>query len=271
MLSMNNKIHIIGAGIMGLMIARNLLAAGRQVLLYDKGKVGAESSWAGGGILSPLYPWRYPQPVTELALRSQALYPGIVRQLYKNTGIDPELAQTGMLVLSVADLGIIHDWAAHYHVKYRVSNQADISQIEPNLTPSLIRQALIFPDIGHIRNPRLISALRADLLQNGCELRENTEITAIDLHNNKPRKLVTTRGDINTEQVIVCAGAWTSKLLKGLGFGIPIEPVAGQMLMYKAKPGLVNHIILNKKRYLIPRLDGRVLVEIGRASCRERV
>ena len=94
---------------MGLMIARNLLAAGRQVILYDKGKVGAESSWAGGGILSPLYPWRYPQSVTELALRSQALYPDITRDLYKNTGIDPELEKTGMLILSVKDHGIVHD------------------------------------------------------------------------------------------------------------------------------------------------------------------
>ena len=32
------------------------------------------------------------------------------------------------------------------------------------------------------------------------------------------------------------------------------------MLLYKAEPGLINHIILNKKRYLIPRRDGRVLV-----------
>ena len=245
---------------MGLMIARNLLAAGRQVILYDKGKVGAESSWAGGGILSPLYPWRYPQSVTELALRSQALYPDITRDLYKNTGIDPELEKTGMLILSVKDHGIVHDWADYNGIKIRVANQADIAQVEPNLSPSLTRQALIFPDIGHVRNPRLISALRTDLLQNGCELRENTEISVINLQANKLQKLVTSQGDINAKQVIVCAGAWTNQLLKGLGLGIPIEPVAGQMLLYKAEPGLINHIILNKKRYLIPRRDGRVLV-----------
>ncbi len=245
---------------MGLMIARNLLAAGRQVTLYDKGKVGAESSWAGGGILSPLYPWRYPQSVTELALRSQTLYPDLTRALYNNTGIDPELTQTGLLVLSVADPGMAQDWADHNRVKIRVVGPDHVAELEPNLATTLTKQALVFPDIGHIRNPRLISALRADLLENSCELRENTEILGIISQKNKLQKLVTTQGDVNAEQVIVCAGAWTGQLLKGLGLGIPVEPVAGQMLLYKAKPGLVNHIILNKKRYLIPRRDGRVLV-----------
>ena len=50
---------IIGGGIIGMMTARNLRLAGQQVTLIEKGETGRESSWAGGGIVSPLYPWRY--------------------------------------------------------------------------------------------------------------------------------------------------------------------------------------------------------------------
>jgi len=36
--------------------------------------------------------------------------------------------------------------------------------------------------------------------------------------------------------------------------------VHGQMMLFKAKPGLVNRVVLKGGRYVIPRNDGRVLV-----------
>ena len=195
-----SRIHIIGAGIMGLMIARNLLAAGEKVILYDKGLVGAESSWAGGGILSPLHPWRYPESVTRLTLRSQALYPDIASELFQDTGVDPELEMSGMLILSETDHAIVQAWADQFHVSFKVLTEEDIDQIEPRLAPNLARQILEFPDIGHIRNPRLITALRADLLQKGCEFRENTEIANIVVSSGVTQKLVTKAGDITADR-----------------------------------------------------------------------
>lgn len=255
-----DKIHIIGAGIMGLMTARGLLAVGKDVVIYDKGEVGSESSWAGGGILSPLYPWRQSKAVTDLALRSQHLYPEIVADLLNQTGIDPELESSGMLILSVENHTKAHAWAASHRVKIRVAESSDLAKIEPALAKAQAKSALVFPEIGHVRNPRLIAALRADLLQKECEIRENSEIKEIVVTNGRIQKLITNQQEIEVRQAIVCAGAWTGKLLTNLGQGVPIEPIAGQMLLYKAEPGVVRNIILNKKRYLIPRRDGRVLV-----------
>ena len=68
-------ITVIGGGIIGLLAARELIQAGHKVQLLDKSNIGKESSWAGGGILSPLYPWRYAEAVNNLALWSQSQYP----------------------------------------------------------------------------------------------------------------------------------------------------------------------------------------------------
>lgn len=260
MSSEKSKIHIIGAGIMGLMIARNLIAAGQKVIVYDKGGVGAESSWAGGGILSPLYPWRQPEAITRLAARSQQLYPEIIADLLSATEVDPELALTGMLVLTINDLEKAHAWAAKNLVKIRMFEDRGLAKIEPNLPNQFGSQALHFPEVGHVRNPRLIKAIRVDLLQKGCEFRENTEINDIKINGQNVQKLVTSEGEIEASKVVVSTGAWTGKLLGKLGLDLPIEPIAGQMLLYKAEPGVVRNIILKNKRYLIPRRDGRILV-----------
>ena len=54
---------------------------------------------AGGGILSPLLPWDYPDAVTQLTQFSNRLLPGMTETLRKETGIDPEYQACGMLVL----------------------------------------------------------------------------------------------------------------------------------------------------------------------------
>ena len=55
---MTKQVVIVGGGVIGLLTAFNLAADVEQVVLCDRGALGQESSWAGGGIVSPLYPWR---------------------------------------------------------------------------------------------------------------------------------------------------------------------------------------------------------------------
>ena len=59
-----SDVLIIGGGVIGMMLARELAQSGADVTLVDRKACAQESSWAGGGIVSPLYPWRYPEPVT---------------------------------------------------------------------------------------------------------------------------------------------------------------------------------------------------------------
>ncbi len=65
-------------------------------------------------------------------------------------------------------------------------------------------------------------------------------------------------------QLIISTGAWTGKLAKQL---LPnylrtpeIYPVKGQMLLFNAKPDTLPHMVLDDDHYLIPRLDGKILV-----------
>ena len=66
---MQTDFLIVGGGVVGLTSAQVLLQAGYRVTLVERGTVGREASWAGGGILSPLCPWDYQEAVTRLAQR----------------------------------------------------------------------------------------------------------------------------------------------------------------------------------------------------------
>ncbi len=88
---MSKRVVIVGGGVIGLLTAYNLAANAEQVVVCDQGAVGRESSWAGGGIVSPLYPWRYSPAVTALAHWSQDFYPQLGDHLFARTGIDPQV------------------------------------------------------------------------------------------------------------------------------------------------------------------------------------
>ena len=68
------KIVVVGGGLIGLLSARELVLSGHEVLVLEKSNLGQESSWAGGGILSPLYAWQYAREVNLLAQWSQQRY-----------------------------------------------------------------------------------------------------------------------------------------------------------------------------------------------------
>lgn len=251
---------VIGAGVIGMMLARELSQAGANVTVLDRKACAQESSWAGGGIVSPLYPWRYPEAVTQLATWSQSSYVHLAQELIEETGYDPELRQKGMLMVSVDDQQEALDWAKKFHRPLRKVDADFLYQKEPNLKAGLT-DGLWMPEVSSIRNPRLGRSLRESLLQNPrINLREHQEVTAIETDGEVVTGVRTSQGILSAGQVVIAGGAWSAELLQLVDRTLPVEPVHGQMMLFKAKPGLVNRVVLKDGRYVIPRSDGRVLV-----------
>ncbi len=60
--------------------------------------------------------------------------------------------------------------------------------------------------------------------------------------------------------VVVAAGSWSTRLLESAGLRVQITPVRGQMLSLRGGPSLIRHVLHSSRAYLVPRLDGRVVV-----------
>lgn len=257
---------VVGGGIIGMLTARELAQAGERVTLVEMGETGRESTWAGGGIVSPLYPWRYPEPVTALAAWSQAAYPALSATLLAETRIDPELTRSGLLILDTDERDRAIAWAVRHGTEIATLSPAEVHAIEPELghAPS---GALLLPRIAQIRNPRLAKAARRSL-EGQVALREREEVLELlsdgpgagDGSGGRVRGARTVQGELRADRVVVCAGAWTARLLGQLGPPPDIAPVRGQMILFQARPGQIRQIVLFGDRYAIPRRDGHILL-----------
>lgn len=252
------KFIIVGGGLIGMLTARELVASGAAVTLVERGRAGQEASWAGGGILSPLYPWRYPDPVGDLAAWGQPVYPRLAEELAEETGIDPQWTPSGLLILDAEEAEKAAAWAAARRVALERVNAAQVRELEPHLGDAP-EAAIWMPEVAQVRNPRLVRALRASLLARGVELREETAVHGLRCANGRVNGVDTAAGPLEADAVIVAAGAWAAELLAPTGLDLPVVPVRGQMLLFHAAPGLVQRIVLSRDHYVIPRRDGRVL------------
>lgn len=252
-----SDVIVVGAGLIGMLCARECALAGQTVTVLERGKPAREASWAGGGILSPLYPWRYPDAVIKLARWSQSHYATLCNELGLATGIDPEYTVSGLLVLD-DDSEKARTWARHYDAKISLLQDSEITEIEPALAPGF-KQAIWMPDVAQVRNPRFGKALWQDLENRGIDIRMQQTMTGLDISGDTVTGVITDKETVHAKTVIVAAGAWSGELLAKTGFDLPVEPVRGQMVLFKAEAGKVNHISLSQNHYVIPRRDGRVL------------
>ena len=246
-------IAIVGGGAIGLVCAWRLAQAGARVTVFERGALGGEASWAAGGMLAPtpefwLHSSRDEGAVAMLQLsrESRDLYADFAAELLELTGVDIELCLRNSPTADWREAGILM-------VAPLAENGDDGRDWNG-------RAARWFADEGQVEPRKLVEALRAACERVGVCIRENTPVRGFHIEDERIKQLWLDDGNLEVEQVVLCAGAWS-----GQGFGLPVEavppirPVAGQMLQLRAGRAL-KHIVYGEDCYLIPRRDGRLLI-----------
>jgi glycine oxidase len=251
---------VVGAGIIGLTSARELAGRGARVTVVEKSEAGREASWAGAGILATLPPWEYPAKLNQLAVESAEMYPSLVKELERETGIDAEYLRSGALVLPPYDEERATSWRS-----VNPGAAVEVPRGEFNLPHA--DEALLLPSVAQVRTPRLLRALASSVRQRDVQILEHSEAVTLEVSRNRVEAVVTSKERIKAGAVIVCAGAWSQQVLGNLALGFETEPVKGEMLLFNCEPGLLQPIVLQGELYLVPRRDGHVLAGSSTERC----
>lgn len=238
---------VVGAGAIGMATALALRARGMSCLVLERGRVGAESSWAGGGILAPLRPWHYPQAVWDLVARSRLLYSNWRDHLQAQSGMDIELLDCGACLIDAADLDRARDWHVEQGLPCHETACGD-------------RAALSMPWVQQVRNPRLIRALRGTLAAAGVALYENTAVTGLAQEGGRVTGVTTGSGDLRAAHTVIAAGAWSGHFDGRIASRV--RPMRGQMLRLEIAPARIPEagVWLLPDAYVIVRADGTTLL-----------
>jgi len=260
------RVVIIGGGIIGCLTALYLHRLGAQPIVLEKGHAGSEASWAGAGILCPIHPWLYPDSFTHLVDASLSLYPAMNAMLSELSKTSIEWRTTGLLIPLFDDDRIQHqqqalDWSKAFNWAVEKLDPAQCKSHEPCLSDQ-VSGGLLWPGVGQVRNPRLLQAVQDALAVCDIPVREGAEVVGLQKSSSGAINAVTLGSgeSIQADAVLLAAGSWSGELAAQIGLNLPIQPVKGQIVLLKDRPGTVKHIIKHDDVYLVPRSDGHVLV-----------
>ena len=256
---MSSRVLIAGGGVVGCLSAMVLAERGWHVTLIDQGVLGGESSWAGGGIMFPLLPWKYTEPVNRLALAGASLYPALCEQLLAATGIDPQYQACGMRIMPNYGGEAALQWCqAHGIAAEKKLETKTEEKIEKKIEKQV--ESLWLPQVAQVRNPRLMQALHAFLLARGVQVFENVALAPLQAEAGRLTAWPSIGGQrFEADAFVLTAGAWSRNLLGAQALNLKVKPMRGQMLLYKLEPGVLRNMIYHEDFYLIPRRDGHII------------
>ena len=226
---------VIGAGLVGLAVSRELAGRGLAVELLEAKRIGSGSSSAGAGLLSPISDWDSTRPFIEICRRARDEWKGWLAELVEESGVAVEFDDSGALLIGLTaedDAGIDAEAAIARDAGEDWSELAvaEARAMVPDLSAAARRVARL-PGEHRVDNVAACAALAAACRERGVRIREGFQVVEV-----RPgRRSVAVAGTIDgiaTERqattLVVASGAW-SGAIAGLP-GLPVRPVRGQML-----------------------------------------
>jgi glycine oxidase len=239
---------VIGGGIIGLSLARELRKHSARALLLERGEPGREASHAAGGMIADSL-LETPAALQPLATASAHLYPEFVDQLQIESGKNVDLRSQGTILFPTPEQsqespGFV---AAH-------PLPAELAELEPALAPT--GPACYLPERSV--DPRALTSAALAAARRVGDISSGEEVTAVNFSGSRVSGVTTTKTTFSAPRVVNCAGAWSGQIAP---HAFPTRPVKGQMLcLLSPKRELLRHVIRSPEIYLIPRSDGRIIV-----------
>lgn len=237
----NPKIAIIGAGIIGLSCAWELLKRGADVTVYERQWPPRGASWAAAGMLAPAFEsacveGAHPQ-LFNLCLKSAELWPEFAAELEAQSGLDVGYHKSATLAVGINEeecgkLDALQNALQMKKVEVRKLTGREVRPLERGLGPE-IEQALVLPSDGRVNARDALMALHQAVEKAGGVFHSK----------DVPDRAALAK---SFDATLVATGSETKDLVK---------PVHGVMLAFRRADLPLDHVVRCGGEYLVPRGD----------------
>lgn len=217
---------IFGSGIMGVSLAFALTTLGvRDVLVVERQTVAAGASGRTGALLRQHYTNVPEATLAHLSLQTFANWGEIV-------GGDCGFARTGSIITvstSGADAVNIDRMRRNVAMQNRLGIQSQVitaeqlRDLQPFTTADDIAVAVYERDSGYVDAVAATRSMAAAAIRGGARVLEGRTVTGILADGGRALGLETDGGPIEADAVVCAAGAWSMRLLAGIGVDVPLE------------------------------------------------
>jgi len=246
-----HDVIVIGGGAVGAACTRELVAAGRRVLVVEPGGDFGQAWRAAAGMLAPQIEADGADPLLRLGIAARDHYVPLAASLRESTGIDVGLWQEGIARVAGDD-------GEAGELRSKVASQQREGHTVAWLEPSDVRRRWpwLGPTAGALWSERdgaldpgqLVHALLTDARHHGAEV-VSDRVTAVEQTGGRISGVLGKAGRYAAHDVVVAAGAWSGQIA-GLPRAIPVQPVRGQMAALPWPAGIGRAIVYHKEAIL---------------------
>lgn len=107
-----------------------------------------------------------------------------------------------------------------------VLDAAQVSQLDPGITMD-VAGAVHYPRDCHLSPERYLAVLQRRATANGAKFLWGTQVHGFQRDQRRIRSVVTTEGEIEGDQFVLCGGIWSDRMIRSLGVRLPMQAGKG--------------------------------------------
>jgi 4-methylaminobutanoate oxidase (formaldehyde-forming) len=228
----NARAVVIGGGVGGAAILYWLTRLGwTDTVLVERSRVTSGSTFHSAGLVGQL---RGSLSLTQMMMNSVELY----RALGKEVGLETGWHEVGSLRLAssperMEELSRQAGWAKTFGLPLDLVSAQEAQRMFPPMSTDGVLGAAFLPTDGYIDPSQLTFALVEGARRRGAEICEDTRVTGIEVHEGRVRRVITDKGDIETELVVNAGGMFAPEIGRLAGVNVPLIPMAHEYLITK--------------------------------------
>jgi len=253
---------VVGAGIIGCGIARELARRGARTAIFDSRGPGSGATKASAGVLAPYIEAPDAGALHDLTVRSLALYDDFIAELEEDTGTRVEYSRCGSLEIADGAASVERLTALGKSLRAAGIDAHWLDDAEAmRLEPALSRRAggLLVPSHGYVRAAQLTATLLDAATRRGAELLAGHAVEPLaSTADEGAGGVVYAGGEIHrAATVVIAAGSWSGHVAPTTP---SIAPVRGQLLELCWNGPPITRVLWSESCYVVPWIDKTVLV-----------